>query len=102
MTSTRGSDYNLSRHLNPNKEEFIELPDPTVLGEWVPSIAGKSGNEKPSRRKEYLKAHARFVNKIFSFDLRHTISYFRFQVARFLDGGIGEYRFWFQCRGFHT
>ena len=30
MTSKRGSDYNLSRHLNPNKEEFIELPDPTL------------------------------------------------------------------------
>ena len=65
MTIQRGSDYNLSRHLNPNTEGFMELPDPTVVGEWVPSMAGESGKEKPSRRKECLKAHSRYVHCVF-------------------------------------
>ena len=65
MTIQRGSEYNLSRHLNPSSEDFMELPDPTVVGEWVSSIAGESGKEKPSRRKECLKAHAKYVYCVF-------------------------------------
>ena len=62
MTQLFGDDYNLSRHLHPNSEDFMELPDPTVVGQWISSIAGKSGKELPSRRKEMLKAHARYLS----------------------------------------
>ena len=83
MTKMFGPDYNLSRHLNPNSEDFMELPDPTGVGQWISSIAGKSGRELPSRRKEMLKSHARYFFII-------TIYYDVFYPKRLRDFIIDE------------
>ena len=53
-------DYNLERHLQPLKDDFIELEDPTKADGWLQSISGNSGKEQPGRRKEMMKAHSRW------------------------------------------
>ena len=58
--TAQNPDFNLLRLLTPKSESFLELSDPIQVGGWIRSVAGEHGNEKPSRRKECLKSHARF------------------------------------------
>ena len=52
--------FNLERLTNPLSDDFLELDDPTAVDGWMRSMAGENGKEQPSRRKDALKAHARF------------------------------------------
>ena len=52
--------YNLQQHFCPSSPDFLVVKDPTTLGGWIHSSGGKSGKEDPGRRKEQLKAHARW------------------------------------------
>ena len=52
--------FNLERLTNPSSNDFLELNNPTAVDGWLRSMAGENGKEQPSRRREALKAHARF------------------------------------------
>ena len=58
--SEKHEDYDLSQHFIPLSDGFVEVKDPTIIGGWIQSIGGPSGKSEPSRRKEMLKAHARW------------------------------------------
>ena len=51
--------FNLGRLFNLLGEDFIKLPDPTIVDGWLQSIAGPDGKGSPGRRCEFLKAHAK-------------------------------------------
>ena len=58
--SEKHEDYDLDKHFFPLSISFMEVKDPTIIGGWIQSIGGPSGKSEPSRRKEMLKAHARW------------------------------------------
>ena len=58
--SEKHEGFNLEQHFIPLSPSFVEVKDPTITGGWLQSIAGPSGKAEPSRRKEMLKAHARW------------------------------------------
>merc|ERR1712179_658632 len=51
--------FNLGRLLNLVGDDFIKLPDPTIVDGWLQSIAGPDGRGSPGQRCEFLKAHAK-------------------------------------------
>ena len=67
----RDPSFNLERLISPLAEDFLELKDPTEVRGWMSSMGGASGKEFPSRRKESLKAHARFREFLLE-ELNHT------------------------------
>ena len=49
--------YLLSRHLDITAVDLLEVKDPK---DWIDSVGGSTGSKNPSRRKEKLKAHAKW------------------------------------------
>ena len=49
--------YSLDRHFHISSLNLLEVKDPK---DWIDSSGGPSGKQKPSRRKEQLKAHAKW------------------------------------------
>ena len=67
FNNSRIDEFKLSRYFTPMQEDFLEVPDPTVSGEWLSWISGPSGLESASRQKECLKAHARWREFVFNY-----------------------------------
>ena len=58
-------DYNLQKHVELSDDgSILEVSDPTALNQWLQSIVDCNGNPMPARRREMLKAHARFRDYI--------------------------------------
>ena len=47
----------LDQHFDISSEKFLQVKDPK---DWRDSSGGPCGKQKPSRRKEQLKAHSKF------------------------------------------
>ena len=58
-------DYHLLKHVTKDAGELIEVCDPTLSKQWIHAMGGADGKEYPIKRKEMLKAHARFRDYIY-------------------------------------
>ena len=63
--SKKIENYDLGRHFSQMSDDFLEVRDPSSVGDWIHSIAGPSGKQEPGRRKEMLKSHARWRDYVY-------------------------------------
>lgn len=50
--------FNLGRLLNLAGNDFVQLPDPTIVDGWLQSIAAPDGSDTPGHQCECLKSHS--------------------------------------------
>lgn len=65
FNSNKYEDYHLFKHVTNDAGEFIEVCNPTLSNQWIHAMGGADGRQHPAKRREMLKAHARFREYVY-------------------------------------
>lgn len=65
FNSNKYEDYHLYKHVSNDVGEFIEVCNPILPNQWIHAMGGADGKQHPAKRREMLKAHARFRDFVY-------------------------------------